>query len=225
MATHVTGPYNFGGALSERGLNRASAGLRLSRPEIFQKTSRIKIKAADPTTGDPEHALTVSAIVNPPGLQFNLFPVTGAPTLPEESFFVRADISFSLTDSVFGTVTRIGAVIEGAGAIIRSSDPKNPLAIRLLRRADGTEYLSLLELRGEHPDVQLIAGSVDAGAQIQVAYSLGGADERLARTFRAIVNYLVDMFLRDSLRRPAAEFQIPAPNLVVEFGPLGTLAI
>lgn len=220
MPQHVSGRFNFGAALSEDGLNRVSAALRVVRPELFQKSDSILIKP--PTGTDPGHTLKITAIVDG-SIQFNLFPVLGSP-VPEETFFVKAKITFSLTDSLLGLVTRIGLQIEAMGRFIQPISPSDPLVIRLEKRQDGSDYMDIVDIEGLHPNVQLLAGAIDAGAAVGLVYEAGD-DSQLGRSFRAIVNYLINLFLRDTLKRTIVEFPVPALERVIEFGPMGKLPI
>ena len=222
--SHVTIGTEFGAALHQNGLNTISAGLRLVRPDLFAKSTDIVVKPPDPGPPPvPAHVLTLYAFVDDP-LAFSLYPIPNAPTLPVDSFFVKADITFTLTDSLLGMVTRIGAVIEAAGTIV--VDSTGGMKIAIATKPDGSEYLDVVELRGEQPYLSsaLVLGSVDAGAQLQRVYNADD-DSSLGRTFRAIVNYLIDLYLRGGLRRTITEFPVPPLNNLIQFGALGSLPI
>src|ERR1700732_3974665 len=112
MATNVTWHYEFGVALDEAAFNLISAGLFISRPELFSYSTDIIVKPADPGPPPaPAHVLTVYAVADKP-FSFSLYPVAGLPALPADSLLVQGDISFALTDSILGTITRVGITLD-----------------------------------------------------------------------------------------------------------------
>ncbi len=214
MPQHVSGRFNFGASITEDGLNLVSGALRVTKPELFQKSDDIPIKA--------DHTLRITAIADDP-VEFNLYPIPSNPDLQPDTFFVRVKLKFSLTDSVLGLVTRIGVVLEAVGRFIQPVNPGEQLRIRVEKRPDGSDYLDIIDIEGDQPSVKLLSGAVDAGAAITAVY--GDDDSQLGRTFRAVVNYLISLFLKDTLKRVVLEFPVPGLDKLVKFGPLGPVPI
>lgn len=210
--TGVTFRYQFGASVSEAGLNRISAGLRIRRPELFTQTKTLVVKPAPPGHPPSEaHELTVYAVINTP-LAFNFYPITGRPDLREDTLLVNADISFSMTDSLLGTVTRIGVTVQ---------------AIAGVKVADGSVIVlnlvdfKLTEIRGEQPDP-----TVPAVAAPPLALVSGtDQDGDLGRTFRAIVTYVVELFVKDTLEKAITAFPVPPLDQLLNFGTLGRLPL
>src|ERR1700730_11487704 len=152
--TSVTYHYQFGIALDEAGFNLMSAGLWTSRPELFSYSTEIVVKPADP--GPPPsraHKLTVYAVADKP-FSISLYPVAGLPALPQDSFLLQGDISFSLTDSVFDTGTRSGITFQSTASI----NLNNGIAqVSVLS-------FSLTDIRGEQPPPAITAAPPPAGA-------------------------------------------------------------
>jgi hypothetical protein len=72
--------------------------------------------------------------------------------------------------------------------------------------------------------VRLLAGAVDAGAAIHKVFNTDD-DSQLGRTFRAVINYLIDLFLKDTLKRVVTEFPVPGLDKLVKLGALGAVPI
>ncbi len=215
--TGVTYRYEFGSSVDQDGLNAISAGLRLSRPDLFTHSATVVVKPADP--GQPPstaHSLTIYAVVNTP-LAFNLYPVDGAPTLPIDSLMVQADISFSLTDSLLGLVTRIGVTAQ-ATANIQVADDTATIALL---------SFNLTDIEGEQPQPGGQAGgaSQTLAAPLAPAVAQRLGDDPLADAFRAIVNYLVELYLKQALETAVTSFPLPSLNKLTGFGGLGTVPI
>lgn len=216
---HVSYQAEFGIALHERGLNRASAGLRASQPDKF--AFRTDIEIIPPSGADPGHILTLYAVADEP-LAFNLYPVETTPTIQVDSFFVAANILFTLTDSALGAVTRIRIQVEAAGQVIRRD---GQMVVRLAPKPDGSPWFDIVDIEGEHPEslIRLVQGAVDSGTEIANALHLATDDGATARAFRAIMDYLITIFLREGLVRVITEFPLPSLDGLVEMGPLGNL--
>ncbi len=208
---HVSHRSEFGINLHERGLNRLSAGLRAARPDLF--AFRTEIPIVPPAEGNPGHLLTLYAVLDEP-LAFNLYPVTGIPAVVEDALFVAANILFTLTDSRLGAITRLRLRAEcGAGIVRRGT----ALSIRLLDKPGGGPWFDIVSLEGEHP-AALAAGGISADLT-----KLHGGDDELARSFRAIMNYLITLFLKEGLMRTVREFPLPSLEALIEAGPLGSI--
>jgi|GEM_PF-4903287 len=204
---HASYNHEYGLVLHENGLNLVSRALRLRRPEMFAKSTTISIKP--PTAEDPGHQLVLYAMVNEP-ISFDLSPVAGNPG--DDRFKLLADLSFSLTDSQLGFITRMGIRMEAAG-IFRRTDT---ISIQL------TSF-KVLELRGEHPDFasSIVNGKIDSGVEIRRVFQLDTvADGNLKETFVAIVNYLIDVFLEDAIKKPVVEFPVPDLSKLIRLGRL-----
>jgi hypothetical protein len=212
---HLSYGSEFGVALHESGLNGLSAGLRNARPELFAFRTEIPIVA--PSGSDPGHILTLYAVADEP-IAFNLYPVANA-AVPEDGFFIKVNILFTLTDSRLGAITRMRLQAEAAGEIARQADN---LSIRLLKKPDGSPWFDITSLEGEHPAMlKLLEGRIDGTIDLGDP-DLSG-DGGTARSFRAIMNYLITLFLKEGLTRVVTEFPLPSLSKLVEAGPLGTL--
>jgi hypothetical protein len=216
MATNVTWHYEFGVALDEAGFNLISAGLFISRPELFSYSTDITVKPAEPGPPPvPAHVLTVYAVADKP-FSFSLYPVAGLPTLPEDSLMVQGDISFSLTDSILGTITRVGITFQSTASISLSN------GLGTLKVLSFT----LTDIRGEQPGLAALARPMTAqltAAALTVAPA--SDDDALGRTFKALVNYLEELYLSVALEKAVTQFPVPPLNQLTGFGALGTLPV
>jgi len=215
MATNVTWHYEFGVALDEAAFNLISAGLFISRPELFSYSTDITVKPADP--GPPPvapHILTVYAVADKP-FSFNLYPVAGLPTLLEDSLMVQGDISFALTDSILGTITRVGITFQSTASISLSNS---------LGRLKVLSF-TLTDIRGEQPDLAALAQPAavqSTGAAVTLA---APGDDALGRTFKALVNYLEELYLSVALEKAVTQFPVPPLDQLTGFGALGPLPV
>jgi hypothetical protein len=223
--TGVTYRYEFGFAIDEAGLNAISAGLRLSRPDLFSHSATIVVKPAP--AGQPPsaaHLLTIYAVVKKP-LAFNLYPISGLPGLPVDSMMVQADISFSLTDSILGLITGIEVVAQATANIEYTG---NTARIRLLS-------FELVDIKGDPPTAAANALSSSqtstanqrskALVPISPAFLARMPNDPLGDAFRALVNYLVELYLKDVLEAAVVSFPIPSLDKLIGFGGLGTIPI
>lgn len=206
--TSVTYHYEFGVALDEAGFNLVSAGLWTSRPELFSYTTDIVVKPADP--GPPPsaaHVLTVYAVADKP-FSISLYPIASLPSLPPDSFLLQGDISFSLTDSILGTITKIGITFQSTASVnLVSGNAK----VSVLSFA-------LTDIRGEQPKLTLAVAPEFAGA-------VPPDDGALARTFVKIVEYLSELYLNVALEKAVVQFPVPRLDQLAGFGTLGPLPI
>ncbi|WP_380872469.1 hypothetical protein ACFB49_34020 [Sphingomonas sp. DBB INV C78] len=215
---HISYRSDFGVALHETGLNRLSAGLRAEKPELFAFSTEIPIVRPSPT--DPGHVLTLYAVADEP-IAFNLYPVQQTPAIQQDGFFISANILFTLTDSRLGAVTRIRIHVEAAGQVVRAKDQ---LKVRLLAKPDGSPWFDITSIEGEHPAaLKLLEGRVDGDLSLEAVFPSRGDDET-ARSFRAIMNYLITLFLKEGLTKVVTEFPLPSLAKLIEAGPLGTIA-
>ncbi len=204
MATNATWHYEFGVALDEPGFNLISAGLFISRPELFSYSTDITVKPAEPGPPPvPAHILTVYAVADKP-FSFSLYPVAGLPSLPQDSLLVQGDISFSLTDSILGTITRVGITFQSTASISLSNGVGTLTVLSF----------TLTDIRGEQPSL----AALTAGAA-------NPPDDALARTFKALVNYLEQLYLSTALEKAVTQFPVPPLNQIIGFGALGTLPV
>lgn len=213
---HVSYRSEFGITLRESGLNRLSAGLRDARPELFAFKTEIPIVAPD--GGDPGHVLTLYAVAEEP-LAFNLYPIEEAPEIERDGFFIKAYVLFTLTDSSFGSITRMRLQAEAAGQLVRNGDG---LAIRLIHKPNDEPWFDIVSLEGDHPEaVRLVENRIEGDFAFPELADPG--DGATARSFRAIMNYLITLFLKEGLTRTVTEFPLPDMGQLVEAGPLGKL--
>jgi hypothetical protein len=220
----VTFRYEFGSAIDEAGLNAISTGLRVSRPDLFTHSSTVVVKPAP--AGQPPsaaHLLTIYAVVTKP-LAFNLYPVAGLPNLPADSLLVQAEITFSLTDSILGLITRIDVTAQAMANIQYSGDIAT---INLLS-------FDLIDIEGDQPAIQTQQvlpaeakplSSNKAIAPLSATISGQISNDSLADAFRAIINYLVELYLKDTLETCVASFPVPTLDKIIHFGGLGTIPI
>ncbi|MEY4482984.1 MAG: hypothetical protein RL693_436 [Verrucomicrobiota bacterium] len=212
---HVTYNYQFGATLHEVGLNIISAGLHDTKPELFAYTTEVEVKPA--TQESPPHMLVIYVIANKP-VAFNFHPIDGRPHIEKDTFGIEVDVSISLTDSQLGLVTRIGASVFALGRMVRDGENLKPVLLEL----------NLLELRGEDPGgaFRKLAEALQLGALVEVLRPKEeGEDDALADTFRALVNYLLELFLKEAVGKPLTEFPLPPLNELIEYGGLGILPI
>jgi hypothetical protein len=216
MATNVTWRYEFGVALDEGGFNLISAGVFISRPELFSYSTDITVKPADPGPPSvPAHILTVYAVADNP-FSFSLYPVAGLPTLPQDSLLVQGDISFTLTDSILGTITRVGITFQSSATINLSNGVGT---LRVLS-------FMLTDIRGEQPSLAALTSSPAAQTTAPgPAAALAIDDGALGRTFKALVNYLEELYLSVALDKAVTQFPVPPLNQITGFGALGTLPV
>ncbi len=207
---HISFQSEFGINLHEQGLNRLSAGLRATKPHLF--AFRTEIPIIQPSDGNPGHTLTLYAVLDEP-LAFNLYPVVGNPEILKDAFFVSANLLFTLTDSQIGSVTRIRIRTESAAGITRLG---SQLSVVILEKADGGPWFDITSLEGEHPALLTNSAEADLSA-------LAPGDEETARSFRAIMNYLITLFLKEGLMRTVREFPLPPLGDLIDAGPLGML--
>ena len=220
--TDVTFRYEFGTAIDETGLNAISAGLRASRPDLFTHSNTVVVKPA--SSGQPAHSLTIYAVVTKP-IAFNLYPVNGLPNLPADSLMVQASISFSLTDSVLGLITRIDVTAQAVANIQYSGDT-------------ATINLVSFDLTDIEADPLLAASQgaalpretpapVKSGIVAAMPAAISGQlpDDALGDAFKAIVNYLIELYLKGTLETSIASFPVPSLDKIISFGGLGTLPI
>jgi hypothetical protein len=203
---NTTYKYQYGIAISEIGLNKISKALRATNPALFAKSTQIPIKAA--TATEPAHILTLYAMVDTNSLFFDFQPLQGADPGKPGSLSIQTHVDFSLTDN--GLITRIGVDIKAIASVVRDTT----LKINLLD-------FQIVKIVGEAPDfsAKLIKGAVQAGAQIAHRYNFDNSVDRpLADSFTAIVNYLIDVFLKDGLSQTIVDFPIPDLKNIIKYG-------
>ena len=207
--TSVTYHYQFGVALDESGFNLVSAGLWTARPELFSYSTDIIVKPADPgPQASPAHVLTVYAVAHSP-FSISLYPVAALPSLPQDSFLLQGDIDFSLTDSIFGTITKIGVTFQSQ-ATVQLSNGNAQVSVLMF---------DLTDIRGEQPALVIAPASPGAGAPAPVD------DGTLGRTFVAIVQYLSQLYLQVALEKAVIQFPVPRLDQIAGFGTLGALPV
>jgi hypothetical protein len=216
MATNVTWHYEFGLALDEAAFNLISAGLFISRPELFSYSTDITVKPADPGPPPvPAHVLTVYAVADKP-FSFSLYPVAGLPTLPEDSLMVQGDISFTLTDSILGTITRVGITFQATASVSLSNSVGT---LKVLSFA-------LTDIRGEQPNLAALTRTSAMQSNVATITEAPLSDDgALGRTFKALVNYLEELYLNMALEKAVTQFPVPPLNQLTGFGALGTLPV
>lgn len=207
---HLSFNSEFGISISEKGLNRLSAGLRSSKPELF--SFRTEIPIIKPEADNPGHTLVLYAVLDEP-LSFNLYPVVGNVDIDKDALFTSANILFSLTDSKLGSITRIRIKAESAVGITRSG---KQLSLKLLKNSDGEPWFEIVSIEGEHAVLEGTDVHVNLNEMIR-------GDEETAGSFRAIMNYLISLFLKEGLLKTVQEFPLPPLEDLVEAGPLGKL--
>jgi hypothetical protein len=223
--TDVTYRFEFGTAIDEAGLNAISAGLRVSQPGLFTHSDTVVVKPAP--AGQPPsaaHLLTIYAVVKKP-LAFNLYPVSGLPNLPADSMMIQADIEFSLTDSILGLITRIEVVAQATANIQYSADTAT---IELLS-------FELIDIEADPPPppaptnmssrANVATASAKAVVPIAPLFLARMTDDPLGDAFRAIIKYLVELYLKDTLETAISSFPVPSLDKIIHFGGLGTLPI
>lgn len=210
--------FNIGLELHETGLNIFSKRLYQQKPNLFEKREEIII---DPRT---LRSLILYLRVDE-ALSFNLTPVSG-PYQNEvglNELFILAKITFTLTDRIpggggIGLITRISAHLEGIAEIGFSG---NAIALSL-------NSFRVTNLTANHPFPPVLRnGSIDLtpslNASNKTAREKGTPENELLTScdasFQAILNYLIEVFLKDALKRPLAEFKVPEldklPNIPV----------
>ncbi|WP_445368200.1 hypothetical protein ACH5Y9_01155 [Methylomonas sp. BW4-1] len=219
MATHhVSYHSEFGLALHETGINKISAGLREVQPEKFAFREEIPIGS--------NRFLTFYAVTNEP-ISFNFYPVSDSPEFVEDTFLMQIKVVFTLTDSEHGSITRLKLVAQAGGQIVKRA---HGYVIGLLTKKNGLPWFDVTEIEGDHPESVRLVGEAIAGLTLETGehsvsrLALPGDDDGpTARAFRAIMNFLIDLWLKDGLKKTVTEFPLPDFDDLVELGPLGRL--
>lgn len=209
--TNTSYRYQYGVALSEAGLNKISKALRRVKPDLFAKRTDIPIKAASGT--EAAHVLALYAMVNTDSLVFDIYPLAGEPSAPLDSLSVLVNMEFSLTDNILGFITRLSVTIKASARVLRDGEK---LRVSLL----GFQVLKVEDRQPQFP-VRLANGSLDAKDKIATVYRIKSAtDPQLADSLTALVNYLIDLFLKDALTKAVVEFPIPDLSSIIKLGTL-----
>lgn len=199
--------FSAGVELSEDGLNAISALFHNQRPDLFESAKDIVV---DPTTS---RLLKLYAFVYEP-LTFNLHPV-GSSDVERDELFVVGKLEFALTDEIpggggLGLITRIKVTIEASMALrVDTSVTQQAINAELTG-------LRFVDFQSTHPrsggnfrSVQ----SVDVGASLS-DQPHGAVPLTTDPAFIAILNYLIEVFLEDGLRRPVEQFPFPPLHLL-----------
>jgi len=194
--------FNVGVEIQESALNKVSAALYHAKPELFETAENILV---EPNTG---RVLGLYAFLDKP-FAFNLYPIKNS-DLEEGGIYVEAALSFTLTDKrnisdPGKIITRIRMRLQAAMELqeeISVAEQRIDIYLREIKFVDFTP---------DHPDgLQLprIAGSMEI---VSTANALPSTDP----AFIAILNYLIDVFLKRALQKPLESFPFPAINLVL----------
>lgn len=211
-AADVSYRYEFGLALHERAFQKVGDALRRTKPELFAHKTDVVVK--QPSLGNVGNTLTLYSITKS-RLLFDFSPIASVPSAANDTYFAAVDIEFSLTDSQLGTVTKIGATLQALGS----------LAVFDQVAHFSVQDFKIARLWGAHPDVKLLATGIDAGAAIAKTWAGAAGDDALGRTFRAIVNYLIQLFLADALKKTITEFPVPPIHQLLKVPALDPLLL
>lgn len=200
--------FSIGVELSETGLNTISMLLYEQRPDLFQSREEIVIdRTAD-------RKLILYAFVLEP-VAFNMFPVEES-DIAKDQFFVLGKMEFTLTDQLpngggLGLITRIRTSIEAVLELgISGSVEEQKIKAELIA-------FKFKDFEATHPllgnEALQSVDRIDVGPAL--ANQPGDATSLSSEpAFVAILNYLIEVFLQDGLKRPVERFPIPPLNLL-----------
>ena len=196
--------FSLGVEITEGALNKVSAVLYEEKPELFETSEDILV---EPSTG---RKLGLYAMLSKP-FTFNLHPVENSP-LGEGDLYAEAKLSFSLTDKKADNefdsiITRIKMRLVAALVIQGDISVGNQSIEVYLRDFD------FIEFEGDHPNGLALEPPKTSSALVSTA------DTNLHSTdpsFVALLNYLIEVFLKKALAEPLEEFPFPPLNLVVD---------
>jgi hypothetical protein len=206
--TNTSYRYEYGVLISEAGLNKISRALRMKRPNLFSTRNNIPIKAA--VGSQQEHTLAMYALIRKESLLFDIYPMEQPPQGKEDTISVTLGLDFSLTDNLLGFITKIGLAIKATISVIRTEK----LQVSLID-------FEIIEVRGEQPQfiLPLVNGVLDASQRLTTVYKLADSkDKQLVDTLTAVVNYLIDVFLKDALSKAVTNFPVPDISNIIRFG-------
>lgn len=203
--------FHLGVELHELGLNTISTQLHEHRPDIFETREEIII---EPGTG--RKLILYVNLLEP--LAFNLFPVSGS-EIDRDGLFVVGKLEFTLTDEIpggggLGLITRIRATIEADMSLqLDESVTEQRIKVEL---GDA----QIINLTSNHPDKEgegVTIGRLNVGPALE---SRSGEATPLPSdpAFVAILNYLIEVFLKDGLKKPLTKFPVPPLNILVDAG-------
>lgn len=209
MTTSVARNFSLGAELHEFGLNAVSAQLHRLRPELFETTKEIVI---DRTSN---RKLILYGYIPEP-VSFNFFPIVDS-AFPPDSLFVECKIGFALTDELLdsagqniglGEFIRIDAVIQADMALSLEASVEGQSIKIMLNKA------TFIDFSGD------TAESTNQGLGLDVSKALTAHANSLSTdpVFVALLNYVIEVFLRDALERPIAQFPFPPLNLLADTG-------
>lgn len=206
MAT-VARNMNIGVEFHEAGLNTISAVLYNEKPQLFSNSQEILIHEE---TG---RKLVLYTTISEP-LTFNFYPVN-ASEIEKNGFFIVGKLEFTLTDTLpdgsgIGLITRIDATIEADLSLgLESSVSEQKIKWFL----DGIRFV---DLKANHPYLDDSYSPVDRIDMTPVMAGEGSVSA--APAFVALLNYIIEVFLKDGLKKPVEQFPVPPLELVADTG-------
>jgi len=197
--------YNLGIEISEKALNKISASLYHFKPALFETYEDILI---EPNTG---RTLSLYAFLDEP-FAFNFYPIQNS-ELKEGGIYVEAALSFTLTDKKRGDetgtlITRLKMRLQAGLEIVQDSSINEQKVNVFLDTLKFTQFIS------DHPD-----GLINDRKNILDRHQIVDSDDDLPTkdpSFIAILNYLIDVFLVKSLKKPLESFPFPPIHLIPE---------
>ncbi|WP_417558252.1 hypothetical protein [Mesoflavibacter zeaxanthinifaciens] len=197
--------YNLGIELSEKALNKISASLYHFKPGLFETYEDILV---EPNTG---RTLSLYAFLDEP-FAFNFYPIQNS-ELKEGGIYVEAALSFTLTDKKRGDetgtlITRIKMRLQAGLEIVQDSSVNEQKVNVFLDTLKFTQFTS------DHPDGLIN----DRKKMLDKNHIVDSNDDLPTKdpSFIAILNYLIEVFLVKSLKKPLESFPFPPVHLIPE---------
>ncbi|OBT29350.1 hypothetical protein A9263_04640 [Vibrio cyclitrophicus] len=200
MAT-IARNFNVGVEISELGLNKFSATLYDTQPELFETKEDIVVH---PETG---RTLSLYAMLSAP-LAFNLHPVSGT-DFEEGTLYCEAGLKFTLTDKENEddpgkVITRIAMRLQCELYLddeVTVSEQQINVYIK---------DINFTEFTADHPDMPCLPPPSGRHNLVVISEDMPSTDP----SFIALLNYIIDAFLIDTLKKPVEEYPVPPINLV-----------
>lgn len=198
MTTSVARNFRLGVELTEIGLGFISDQIHRKRPDLFETSKSIEINK------DSKRVLKFYGFIPEP-IAFNFFPIENS-DLEKDCMFVEAKMGFTLTDVLQD---------ENGNNIGLGEFLKVDLAINASMFLDAESSVDGQMIKIYLRDARFIDFDADT---VQRALSSAGATDEAFESpeFVVLLNYVIEVFLRDALEKPIAEFPFPALQLMPE---------
>ena len=195
--------FNLGVELHERALNKISATLYSIKPNLFEVREEIVV---DPSTG---RILSLYAFLDVP-FAFNFHPIQNSNIIPG-GIYAEASLTFTLTDKQPGNangriITRIKMQLQAALRLLQEETTSDQKISVYLDKVVFTGFAS------DHPQGLNVHTPSNTNDLVSVSNQLPSNDP----SFVALLNYIIEVFLMKSLKKPLETFPFPPIHLVIE---------